>query len=138
MTGWVWLICAILLEVAGTTCMKLSEGQKNVLPTILMYVFFGACFFCFSHAVTQVPLGIAYAVWGGMGTSVIVLISMFYFKEPVTAQKAIYIGVIVLCVIGLRLTETETGTAPPSQSAPGDGEKTESSLPRATEEGNRS
>ena len=132
MTGWLWLFCAILLEVAGTTCMKLSEGQKNVTPTIFMYVFFGACFFCFSHAVTKVPLGVAYAVWGGMGTTVIVLISMLYFKEPITAQKAIYIAVIVLCVVGLRMTETPE--VPPMPHA--DEEvKTESSLPGPAEAG---
>src|SRR5437870_2270515 len=130
MSAWLWLLSAILFEVAGTTCMKLSEGQKNVLPTVLMYVFFGFCFFSFSHAVTQVPLGVAYAIWGGIGTTAIVLISTLFFKEQITAPKAIYIAVIVLCVIGLRLTEAEHEGAPTPET-----EKSESSLPRPTQAG---
>ncbi len=107
MSPWVYLAAAILLEVAGTTSMKLSDGFSRALPSALLFVFYGASFVAMTLAVKRIDMSITYAVWSGVGTALIALIGIFYFKEPVTALKVSSIGLIIIGVIGLNLGPTQ-------------------------------
>ena len=103
--SWVYLILAILLEVSGTTCMKLSRGFTQVLPSILLFIFYGFSFTSFSFALKKLDVSVAYAVWSGLGTTLITMVGIAWFREPLNFLKIISIGFIVLGVIGLRLSE---------------------------------
>ncbi|MBD1997194.1 multidrug efflux SMR transporter [Leptolyngbya sp. FACHB-541] len=101
---WLYLGLAIVAEVAGTTCMKLSQGFTKTLPSILIFCFYGLCFVFLTMALKKMEITTAYAIWAGLGTALITIVSIVWFREPANALKIISIGLIVLGVIGLRLS----------------------------------
>lgn len=105
---WLYLVLAIVLEVAGTTNMKLSQGFTNIIPSILIFVFYGLSFISLTMALKKIDVSVAYAIWAGLGTALIATIGFIYFKEVVTGIKLISIALIVIGVVGLNLS----GAAP--------------------------
>ncbi len=101
---WIYLILAIILEVAGTTNMKLSQGFTNTIPSILIFVFYGLSFICLTLTLKRIDVSVAYAVWAGLGTALIAAIGFIYFQEVVTGIKLISIALIVIGVVGLNLS----------------------------------
>ncbi len=103
MQSWIILSGAILLEVAGTSCMKLSEGFSKLIPSVLIFVFYGLSFVGLTIALKKIDVSIAYAVWAGIGTALIAVIGILYFKEPLTLVKVLSIFLIIIGVVGLNL-----------------------------------
>ena len=101
---WCYLIVAIILEVAGTTCMKLSKGFAKLLPSLLIFVFYGLSFGAMTLTLKKIDVSVAYAVWSGMGTALIVVVGFFWFKEPLGAVKLFSLALIIIGVVGLRLS----------------------------------
>ena len=99
--AWGLLALAISLEVAGTTCMKLSLGFTHLVPSVAMFCFYGLAFSCNTFATKTLDLSITYAVWSGVGTVATAAIGILYFKEPATAIKMISITLILIGVFGL-------------------------------------
>lgn len=99
------LLLAIGFEVCGTTCMKLSQGFSKLLPSILIFVFYGISFFFFTLALKGLDVSIAYAIWAGLGTALITVVGIFWFKEPINVLKMISLFVVVMGVIGLNLSD---------------------------------
>jgi small multidrug resistance pump len=104
--SWILLIAAICMEVCGTTCMKLSEGFSKWLPSVLIFVFYGISFTLMTYAVKKLDLSIAYAIWSGVGTFLIAVIGLFWFKEPLTALKISSMALVIAGVIGLNLSSS--------------------------------
>ena len=104
MQYWFLLACAIALEVAGTTSMKLSEGFTKVVPSLLLFVFYAASFVALTFTLKKIEVSIAYAVWSGVGTALITAIGVFYFRESLTALKIFSILLIIAGVMGLHLS----------------------------------
>lgn len=102
--GWFLLAVAIVMEVCGTTCMKLSEGFKELTPSVLVFVFYAVSFTAFIYALKTIDLSISYAVWAGLGLALIAAIGILHFKEPVTATKIIFLAITLIGVVGLSLT----------------------------------
>lgn len=102
--SWIYLGLAIMLEVAGTTCMKLSDGFSKLVPSVLILIFYGCSLSLFTISLKGINLNIAYAIWSGMGTSLIAIVGVYAFKETLTTLKIVSIGWIVIGVIGLNLT----------------------------------
>lgn len=100
-TAWGVLSVAILLEVAGTTCMRLSNGFTRLTPSVLIFVFYAGSFALNTMVVRVLGLSVVYAVWSGVGTVLTALIGFLYFKEPATTMKLVCIGLIVIGVMGL-------------------------------------
>ena len=103
---WVYLTLAILLEVAGTTAMKLSDGLTKLVPSVALFVLYLASFALLALALKQIPVTVAYAIWSGVGSALIVVIGTILFKESLTPVKLGSIVLIVAGVIGLNLTES--------------------------------
>ena len=99
--AWGLLALAITLEVAGTTCMRLSEGFSRWLPSVLIFVFYAGSFALNTMIIGRLGLSVVYAVWSGVGTVATALIGMLYFKEPATALKLVSITLVVAGVFGL-------------------------------------
>ena len=99
--AWTVLSFAILLEVAGTTSMRLSEGFTRMTPAVMMFVFYAGSFALNTLVIRVLGLSVVYGVWSGVGTVLTALIGIYYFKEPATAMKMVSIGLIVLGVMGL-------------------------------------
>jgi len=104
MNSWFFLMLAIVLEVAGTTSMKFSDGFTRVLPSVLIFVFYAASFSALVWALKELELGLSYAVWAGSGTAIIAVIGIVYFHEAVSMLKLISLGFIIFGVIGLHLS----------------------------------
>ncbi len=100
-TAWFFLAGAILFEVAGTTCMKLSRGFTEFVPSVMIFVFYACAFALNTVATKTIELSVAYAIWSGVGTALTAAIGILYFKEPATAMKMASLGLIVIGVIGL-------------------------------------
>lgn len=101
MIYWLSLCGAIVLEVAGTTSMKLSQGFSRPLPSVLLFVFYGMSFTLMTIAVKKIDMSVSYAIWSGVGTALIALIGIAWFKEPLTTLKIVSIVFIVAGVFGL-------------------------------------
>ena len=99
--SWLFLGLAIVLEVCGTTCMKLSQGFSKVIPSVLIFVFYGLSFTAFTFALKRIDLSFAYAIWAGLGVMLIGTIGILYFKEPLGALKIVSMVLIASGVVGL-------------------------------------
>ena len=106
--AWAVLAAAIVLEVAGTTSMRLSEGFGRLTPSVLIFVFYAASFTLNTMVIRTLGLSVVYAVWSGVGTVLTALIGFLYFKEPATTLKMISIGLIVIGVFGLHAASRNT------------------------------
>ena len=102
--SWLYLILAIFFEVSGTTCMKLSQGFTKLLPSILLFILYGFSFTSFSLALKKLDVSVAYAVWSGLGTTLIALVGIMWFRESVSVLKIISIALIIIGVIGLNIS----------------------------------
>jgi small multidrug resistance pump len=106
MTSWILLVGAIIFEVAGTTSMKLSAGFTKVLPSILIFVFYALAFGALTLTLKTMDVSFVYAFWSGLGTTIVSLIGILYFKESANIVKIASIGMIILGVVGLHLSST--------------------------------
>ncbi len=105
-TAWYFLGGAILFEVAGTTCMKLSKGLTELTPSLMMFGFYACAFTLNTIAVRSIELSVAYAIWSGVGTALTAAIGIFYFKEPAGAVKMVSLTLIIIGVMGLHSAST--------------------------------
>lgn len=101
---WLVLILASFCELGFTVFMKLSNGFKNLKYTILTVVTVSLSIFLLSVAIKTLPLGIAYAVWTGLGTIFNVTFGIFVFKESRERKKMLFMSLILIGVVGLRLS----------------------------------
>ncbi|MDW7733374.1 MAG: multidrug efflux SMR transporter [Methanolobus sp.] len=102
--SYVFLALAIFFEICGTTCMKLSEGFTKVLPSILIFVFYGISFISFTIALKRLDVSVAYAIWAGLGVALISIIGIAVFDEPISSLKVLSLIFIIIGVIGVNLT----------------------------------
>ena len=104
MSSWLYLLLAIIFEVAGTTAMKLSDGFSKLAPSVAMGVFYIASLFALTLALKRIDVSVAYAIWAGVGTSLIAIIGIVYFKEEISFLKIISLAFIIFGVVGLHLS----------------------------------
>ena len=103
--NWAWLLLAIACEVTATTCLRFAEGFTRPLPRALMVACYTGSFYLLSLAVQRIELGVAYAVWAGLGTALVAIIGILFLHEPVTTIKVVCFGMIVLGAMGLHAAE---------------------------------
>ena len=101
--AWWVLAAAIVLEVCGTTCMRLSDGFSRLVPSVLIFVFYAGAFSLNVMVVRVLGLGLTYAVWSGVGTLLTAIIGCLLFDEPATALKLASTGLIIVGVVGMQL-----------------------------------
>lgn len=83
--------------------MKLSDGFTRLTPSVLIFIFYIFSFIFLTLSLKRLELSLAYAIWSGLGTSLIAIIGMVFFHEPMTAIKAASLLMVILGVIGLEL-----------------------------------
>ena len=91
---WTLLLLAISAEVIGTSCLRLSEGMTRPVPTLLVFTAYAIAMALLSKVVMSIPLGITYAIWSGIGTVAIVLVSRFAYKQTMGVGQLIGIALI--------------------------------------------
>jgi quaternary ammonium compound-resistance protein SugE len=102
--AWFWLILGGLFEIGFTTSLRFVDGFRNVPWTIAFLVSVALSMGLLEYAARNIPMGTAYAVWGGIGAIGTVLVGMCWFGEPATTLRMLFILGIVACIAGLRLT----------------------------------
>jgi small multidrug resistance pump len=102
--GWVLLIVAILLEVAGTTNMKLSEGFSKLIPSVGVIFFYALSIIALTFAVNRMDVSVAYAIWSGLGTALVAIIGLWFFQESITTTKVVGLVLIIVGVAMLHFT----------------------------------
>ncbi|MGD9896533.1 MAG: multidrug efflux SMR transporter [Candidatus Methylacidiphilaceae bacterium] len=100
--GWWLLAGAILLEVTGTTCLKISDGFTRPVPSAFVIVFYGGAFICLARAMKGLEMGIAYAVWAGTGTALTAIIGILLLDEGFHWQKLFGIACVILGIVALQ------------------------------------
>lgn len=102
--AWLWLIVGGLFEVGFTTALRFVEGFRNLPWTLAFLASVGISMALLEYAARQIPMGTAYAVWGGIGAVGTVLVGMAWFHEPATTVRLLLILVIVGAIAALRIT----------------------------------
>ena len=103
MHHWTLLGLAILAEVVGTSAMKASEGFSKVLPSLITVLFYGIAFYLLSLTLRTIPVGIAYAVWSGVGIVLISLVAWVLYGQKLDLAGLIGMGLIISGVIVLNV-----------------------------------
>lgn len=98
-----FLAAAILLEVAGTILLKQTNNFRVPLPTLAMALCYAGSFYCLTFALKTIPVGVAYAVWSGVGIVLIAAIGWAYYKEALDAPALIGMALIVAGVLVMNL-----------------------------------
>ncbi|MGO2358977.1 MAG: DMT family transporter [Mesonia sp.] len=100
---------AIILEVIGSSCMQMSNGFTKVVPTSITIIAYITCFYFFSQALKYIPLGIAYAVWAGLGIVLTAIVSVIVFKQKIDFPSILGMVLIVSGVVVMNLFSKTTG-----------------------------
>jgi quaternary ammonium compound-resistance protein SugE len=101
--AWIWLFIGGLFEVGFTTSLRFVDGFRNVPWTIAFLVSVAISMALLELASRTIPMGTAYAVWGGIGAIGTVAVGIFWFGEPATLVRMLLILLIVAAIAGLRL-----------------------------------
>jgi quaternary ammonium compound-resistance protein SugE len=101
--AWFLLILGGLFEVGFTTSLRFVDGFRNVPWTLAFLVSVAISMGLLELASRSIPMGTAYAVWGGIGAVGTVLVGMMFFDEPTTLIRIMLIFVIVAAIAGLKL-----------------------------------
>jgi quaternary ammonium compound-resistance protein SugE len=104
MMAWFWLILGGLFEVGFTTSLRFVEGFRNLPWTLAFLANVTISMGLLELAARQIPMGTAYAVWGGIGAVGTVFVGMIWFGEPATTIRLLLILAIVAAIAALRLT----------------------------------
>ncbi len=102
---WLILLIGIIFEVLGTISMKYAEGFTKLIPSVLVFVFYGISLAALVFVLEKMEVGNAYAIWASAGTALIAIIGMMFFKESTSPAKIISISLIILGIIGLEIFE---------------------------------
>ena len=102
--AWLLLILGGLFEVGFTTCLRFVDGFRNLPWTAGFLASVTLSMGLLEAAARTIPMGTAYAVWGGIGAVGTVIVGMLFFDEPTTTIRMLLILVIVGAIAGLRLT----------------------------------
>lgn len=101
---WFWLIVGGLFEVGFTTALRFVDGFRNAPWTIAFLVSVTVSMALLELASRSIPMGTAYAVWGGIGAVGTVIVGIAFFEEPAALIRILLIFVIVAAIAGLKLS----------------------------------
>ena len=102
--GWIYLAFAIVIELFGTMALKLSEGFSKPLMGLGGIAAYTLSLAGLTLALKTIDLSIAYAIWSGLGTTVMAIVGIVYFKESASMLKIGSILLIIVGVVGLNLS----------------------------------
>jgi len=94
MQKWIFLVIAIISEVIATSALKSSAGFTRLWSSIILVTGYASAFYFLSLTLNVIPIGIAYAIWSGVGVALIALISWLYFKQPL--DFAAIVGLLLI------------------------------------------
>lgn len=102
--SWTALIAAGLFEVVWAIYLKNSKGFSELIPTIMFLITLFISMGLLAYSMRAIPIGIAYPVWTGIGAIGTVLVGIFLFKEGAGMGKLFFLFLILVGIIGLKIS----------------------------------
>jgi small multidrug resistance pump len=99
---WLYLAVAILSEVIASSALPAAKGFTNPLPSTVVVIGYVAAFYFLSLALEAIPLGVAYAVWSGVGLALITLFGWIFYRQTLGGSEMAGIALIVVGVVVLK------------------------------------
>lgn len=103
MKNWLFLAVAIVAEVAATSALKASEGFSQLVPSIIVVVGYAAAFYFLSLTLKAIPVGVAYAIWAGLGIVLVAAIGWVLYGQKLDVWGFVGMGLILSGVLVLNL-----------------------------------
>ncbi|MCO5118242.1 MAG: multidrug efflux SMR transporter [Burkholderiaceae bacterium] len=103
MKGWGFLCVAIVAEVVATSALKASDGFSNWLPSVIVIVGYAIAFYFLSLTLRTIPVGVAYAIWSGLGVVLITAVGWIVFGQKLDLPALAGMGLIVAGVLVMNL-----------------------------------
>lgn len=100
---------AIALEVVGTTALKASDGFTRLVPSLITGVAYAASFYALSLALKTIPVGVAYAIWSGVGIVLISVVGWVVFRQRLDLAAIAGLGLIIAGVLVVNLFSSSAG-----------------------------
>ncbi|GMU47235.1 MAG: QacE family quaternary ammonium compound efflux SMR transporter [Porticoccaceae bacterium] len=107
---WWYLAGAILAEVLATSALKAAEGFTRPLPSLVVVLGYGIAFYLLSLTLKVVPVGVAYAIWSGVGTGLVALLGWLLFGQVLNLTVLFGLALIVAGVVVIQLGSAAAGT----------------------------
>ena len=104
-----YLGIAIFAEIVETSLLKASAGFTRFVPTVILGVGYLVAFYCLSMALKEIPTGIAYAIWSGVGIVLVAVIAWIFQGQRLDLPAMIGMGLIIVGVLVMNLFSTTTG-----------------------------
>lgn len=108
MSAWLFLLLATVAEVVATSALKATEGFTKLGPSLIVVVGYAVAFYFLSLSLKQIPIGIAYAVWAGLGIVLIALIGWVVYGQKLDLPAVIGMSLILLGVLVINLFSKTT------------------------------
>ena len=109
MNHWVYLITAIVSEVIATSALKASTGFTKPLPSVVVVIGYLVSFYFLSLTLKTIPLGIAYAIWSGVGVVLISVVAWLLYGQKLDLPALIGMGLIISGVMVINLFSKPAG-----------------------------
>ncbi|UFT99755.1 multidrug efflux SMR transporter [Radiobacillus kanasensis] len=101
--AYLYLFVAIITEIVGSSMLKMSEGFSKLLPSIGAIIGYSISFYLLSLTLKELPIGMTYAIWAGLGTALTAIIGILFWKEGFSLQTVVGIVAIILGVTVLNM-----------------------------------
>jgi multidrug transporter EmrE-like cation transporter len=106
--GWVYLCTAIVTEVIGTTALKATEGFTRPVPAAIVFIGYALSFYFLALALKSIQVGVAYAVWSGLGIVMISLLARIFYGQTLSFAALGGMGLIIVGVCVIKLSSSES------------------------------
>jgi multidrug transporter EmrE-like cation transporter len=103
-TSGLYLAIAILGEIVATSALKATDGMTKPGPTAIVVLGYSVSFYVLSKALRVIPVGIAYAIWSGVGTVLVTAISWYLFKQRLEPTALVGMVLVVLGVVLINMS----------------------------------
>jgi small multidrug resistance pump len=101
---WVLLTIAIVTEVIATSSLKASDGFTRLWPSVVVVIGYGISFYALALTMRTLPVGVIYAIWSGLGITLVTLVGWFVFKQHLSTNVLVGIGLIIAGVVVMNLS----------------------------------
>ncbi|KAF1020373.1 MAG: Multidrug transporter EmrE [Paracidovorax wautersii] len=101
---WLLLLATVFAEAGATSLLKFSDGFQRIAPGLVSFGVYVLVLFLFSHVLVRIPASVAYTVWAGLGTLLLILSGWVFFGEAMTLANLAGISLIVVGVILINRT----------------------------------
>lgn len=100
---WLYLAIGVISEVVATSALHMCNGFTKIFPSIIVIAGYALAFYFFSLTLRFIPLGIAYAIWAGMGIALVAIVGYLFFHQPLDLPAIIGISLIICGAVVLNV-----------------------------------